>query len=842
MSTFSNTPPLPQPAPLNTSVASGAAGVESKGGNIGTTGVATTAARINAGAVATVLAATSSQLTLSTGNGKVSLPATKLPAVLDVGKDVAVRISTPTSPTGPLHTAASISNPASTTYDSKTYNNPILEVAAKYSQQRLTLTPQQSQQILQTVVQSPNSISGSLEIKGKVVSVQQNQIQVSVNGKTVNLSVRNPQQYQPGQDIKLGLSAGTLGWEANVQNDSIKESFRLPMEESRKILSSLRPGQSFELSEKGKQLVRPILRENSSSQLPSTLNKVSLSNTDGRIVAQLDIGNAAIAKIPINNTTLQTLSNVELRSTSGGPSFKENSLQSDVKRLLSNPTKTNVDAASNALSIGKSDFQPGLASKATGDSETAHVYKNPISNTVNSTTATKSAGVENVSGPNLTQNKEVSPDIAKTIKISQEQFSEIEVKFKPAAQPVVNEIKLSEQKADRPTVNPSGAAPRTNENTKSNVKSTESLLSNSAQQILNTLKSLNTESAADVKQTMVQNLSRILDSINQAGKSNGNLQATDVLKLLRQVSEKTAASGEVKAVANGSSSKGELLKAVDELIDNKAIDQNIKSHVKQAISQVRPEQANLPIPDMHGVKQLLQSAALPLTPLSIVTPTPSAGLVAGLVNLLQVSLAARLNKGNQQLQDKISHSLTNIVTANARPQTAVKSGPQNIRELSNLEQKHNMVKMLSDMVNQHSQQKIQNAERNLQGQEGMYYVLPFGTADDQKPAELLVQRDKPDQERNIKEGAQTSAWQLTMKLPVGELGEILTKSKVTEESITVDLYTSSEELKNLTMNYLPLLKRRFDALGLKLEIGRCERGNIPEQLAKNPYQILETRV
>ena len=37
-----------------------------------------------------------------------------------------------------------------------------------------------------------------------------------------------------------------------------------------------------------------------------------------------------------------------------------------------------------------------------------------------------------------------------------------------------------------------------------------------------------------------------------------------------------------------------------------------------------------------------------------------------------------------------------------------------------------------------------------------------------------------------------------------------------------------------------MLKKRFESLGLNLEIGRCERGNIPEHLASNPYQILQT--
>lgn len=773
MSTFSNTPQLPQPTPAGTSNVSG---VQSTGAVSGNT-------TVNPGAISTVLAATSSQLTLSTGSGKVSIPSPRLTTVLDVGKDVAVSIDTEKS-------------------------TAILEVAAKYNQQRLTLTPQQSQQVLQTVVQNPASLGSSVEVKGRVISVQQNQIQVSVNGQSVNLSVRNPQQYQTGQDVKLSLSTGTLGWEATVQNNSIKETFRLPQDESQKLLNSLRPGQPIELSEKGKQLIRPILRENSSSQLPVSLNKVTLSNTEGRVVAQLDIGGATIARLPLNKDALQSLGKVELRANSGVASFRDNNLQSDIRKLLGTQNQQ-VTA------------QPGANSQSTVNaSSPGHVYQNPIKSSA-------SAGETNT-----TKGNDVSPDIAKTIKASQEQFSDLGVKQKPVSAPVINEIKLGEQKDIRQSVQsaePSGVPG----------KKSETPLSNSAQQILNTLKGLNAETAGEVRQTMLQNLSRLIDSMSQQGKTASSpIQAGDILKLVRHLSEQTSSS----ASAQSNSQSNNLLKAVDEMLASSGIDDSIKGHIKQAITQVKPEQSGIPIPDMQGVKQLLQSATLPLTPLSIVTPAPSAGLVAGLVNLLQVSLAARMNRGNQQVQDKLNNSLAGIVASGAKAQTGNKPGPQNMRELSNLEQKHNLVKVLSDMVNQHSQQKIQNAERSLQGQEAMYYVLPFGSVDDQKPAELLVQRDKPEQEKHQEKQADTKAWQLTMKLPVGELGEILTKSKVTEESITVDLYTSSEELKNLTMNYLPLLKRRFEVLGLNLEIGRCERGNIPEQLAKNPYQILETRV
>lgn len=777
MSTFSNTPNLPTPSSAtatNTAVTKSAPAAPAGG----------PATILNAGAISTILSTANSQLTLATATGKISIPATKITSALDTGKDVAIKVNSEKSTT-------------------------LLEVAAKYSQQRISLNSQQSQQVLQTIVQNPGSLSGGVEVKGRVVAVQQNQIQVNVNGQTINLNVRNPQLYQKGQDIKLELSSGTLGWEVSVQNNKIKESLRLPPEDTHKLLKSLKPGNAIELSDTGKNFIKPVLKQNTESQLPEKLTRITLNNTDNKLTAKVEIGSNSIVKLPINEQTLQLLSKVDLRSNLSKGQFRENTLQSDINKILGQNPKGAGDVLNE-----QSDVKTDKRSASTGATRQAesHIYRHPIS-------AKQAPSVE------------MPADLEKTIKTSQEQFAELNTTSKKPPAAPINEIRLGKHN----NIEGTNAKPTETPETTQIKKEPEKPLSTSAQQILNTLKTLNAENPTEIKNTMLQNLSRILEASTQQSKAApANVQSGEILKLIRQITEQTS--------GNSTPQPEKIFKAIEEVIESTAIDEGIKKHVKQAVNQIKPEQSGLPIPDMPGVKQLLQSPALPITATSLVTPAPSSGLVAGLINLLQVSLTAKLNKNNQQFQEKLSTSLAGIVASGVKAQTGAKPAGQGMRELSNIEQKHNLVKLLSDMVNQHTNQKVQNAERNLQGQEAMYYVLPFGQQEDQKPAELLIQRDKPEEQEKSEQKNQTSSWSLTMKLPIGELGEILTKSKVSEDKIELDLYTSSEELKNLTLNYLPLLKRRFDDLGLNLNIGRCERGNIPEQLAKNPYQILETRV
>ena len=79
-----------------------------------------------------------------------------------------------------------------------------------------------------------------------------------------------------------------------------------------------------------------------------------------------------------------------------------------------------------------------------------------------------------------------------------------------------------------------------------------------------------------------------------------------------------------------------------------------------------------------------------------------------------------------------------------------------------------------------------------------------------------------------------------MKLDIGEFGELLTKVKILDKQIDLDIYTSNQNLLEKVANSLPFLLKRFKMLGLDVEHHKVQLGKIPDTLATKPYQILET--
>ena len=81
-----------------------------------------------------------------------------------------------------------------------------------------------------------------------------------------------------------------------------------------------------------------------------------------------------------------------------------------------------------------------------------------------------------------------------------------------------------------------------------------------------------------------------------------------------------------------------------------------------------------------------------------------------------------------------------------------------------------------------------------------------------------------------------------MLLSIGVLGDALCKCRLEDMSLELDIYTSTEDLKVAVLEHLPLLKKRFGALGLELNNSQCQLGKIPETLKSRPYQLLQTTV
>ena len=81
-----------------------------------------------------------------------------------------------------------------------------------------------------------------------------------------------------------------------------------------------------------------------------------------------------------------------------------------------------------------------------------------------------------------------------------------------------------------------------------------------------------------------------------------------------------------------------------------------------------------------------------------------------------------------------------------------------------------------------------------------------------------------------------------MKLDIGDAGQVLAKSKIDQNTITLSLYASNDIILRRLADTLPYLTKRLSSLGLEVTEANYQRGQIPDTLNTRPHQIFETRV
>jgi hypothetical protein len=245
-------------------------------------------------------------------------------------------------------------------------------------------------------------------------------------------------------------------------------------------------------------------------------------------------------------------------------------------------------------------------------------------------------------------------------------------------------------------------------------------------------------------------------------------------------------------------------------------------------------------PLVQEIKQLLMAPAMISTPAQVISPPTTPGFLSGLVTLLQITLAARATKQTNINQQIIADNQETLTTKTSPTKVTSNLSSRFLNDLNSLDNQHNLLRQIKALLANHQQAKVTNAEQALQGQDSFYYALPSIDANRQ-PAEILIKRqlNKDKEKKAISDNH--AQWQLTMKLDVGNLGQLLAKTKFANNSIDLDLYTSSPALLEKVANTLPFLLKRLHHLGLDIGHSQFQMGKIPMTLADKPYQLLETR-
>ncbi|WP_339722898.1 flagellar hook-length control protein FliK [uncultured Paraglaciecola sp.] len=275
----------------------------------------------------------------------------------------------------------------------------------------------------------------------------------------------------------------------------------------------------------------------------------------------------------------------------------------------------------------------------------------------------------------------------------------------------------------------------------------------------------------------------------------------------------------------------EFFKGVTEQPSKQLVEQ-VLQQVKQALPQGKEQ-------DVNQIRQLLTTPALNLSALQMINPTSGQGFMSGLVTLLQMSLSARLSRTQTSRSEHITETLNNVLSGVSKTKSS--ATPKAMSDLSQLEQKHQLMKEIGRLLSGHQTSKLSNAEQMIQGQESFYYNLPSALGGNFKDIELLIKREENHQENTSEEGNSNKTWQLTMKLSVGELGELLTKAKLRADTLEINFYASNEAVKIQVMNYLPLLRRKFDSLGIEMSKSHCQLGKIPDTLQQRPYHMFQAK-
>ena len=294
-----------------------------------------------------------------------------------------------------------------------------------------------------------------------------------------------------------------------------------------------------------------------------------------------------------------------------------------------------------------------------------------------------------------------------------------------------------------------------------------------------------------------------------------------------------------------------LAKTINSVIEQLQLNLSAGTHfLSQESSALKPEVTGSTEPvtakagtdsaqQSTALKHLLTSPAWLQSPLTLSSPPAGQSFLSGLIQLLQVSLLGRHFKTHEDIDQALNRQRTSAPNGNAPNSLLGSITGRQVREFAQLDSQQNLLKQLKGLLAGHQNAKLGNMEQTLQGNDSFYYVLP-GLLPQQKPAELLIRRERERQPEQQDNTTQTQ-WHLTMKLDIGEQGELLTKAKIRDEQLYLDIYSSNQALLEKVGVTLPFLLKRFTQLGLTVEEHKLQLGKIPDSLATRPYQILETQ-
>lgn len=243
--------------------------------------------------------------------------------------------------------------------------------------------------------------------------------------------------------------------------------------------------------------------------------------------------------------------------------------------------------------------------------------------------------------------------------------------------------------------------------------------------------------------------------------------------------------------------------------------------VKAILQLVRQSQ-----PDASKMTNLAQlpaqlQALLQFNPLQNVTmPQTAAGTLAVAIQLLLGRLGQSLPQNDKGVNK--DHKLKEFVAQLDQNQSS-----QLLKQLSS--QSSSLQHAQLSTLEQQSKDPLQQ----------LFLTLPIQNQQVSDFCQIAITQQEEDQDKGKGKSTQ---WQLSMKFDLKQLGQLLAISKLSGNSLALQLYTDTTVLKLLAEKYLPLLKDRCKAQGIEVTEAHCQLGKIPDSLMPKTTSLLAIRV
>ena len=346
------------------------------------------------------------------------------------------------------------------------------------------------------------------------------------------------------------------------------------------------------------------------------------------------------------------------------------------------------------------------------------------------------------------------------------------------------------------------------------------------------INSANISPDAKVSEVISQLKASISDEINQTLPKSESISKVLPALVTQLVGMQSSAGTELKNIIANVLKQIESTQVIGDLSvdgDDGSDDQQINAaRIKEVFTQAA-------LPNITA-QNLLAQAIQPIG-----ANQSQGNLVNGLITMLQASLQARLVAQQPNLLASIAQLTANFAqTGSGKGLKPNPTASKALQDLNKLDPRGSLIGELTKVLSNHSLHKLSAAESNLQGQDSFFYALPNMFSPLHKDIEILIKREHHTSQEESKKETQQH-WQLSMKLDIGDSGEVLAKVKLFQDQVDLNLYASNQKLKEKILDYLPYLNRRLVALGLQVK-PKCFLGKIPTQLYKTDYQVVQTYV